>query len=233
MSSFAAVIFDMDGVLLDTPRIHREVWREFASNARWPQVRNYESTSAGRRSKDVLEELIGHEVSGRQIDDVVASLHRDFLRRCQGNDLVFPDMRRTVEQLRGKVPIALATSAPRYVAREMLDDLFPSFDVTITSDECAKGKPDPEVYDRARTALSGVASPTLAIEDTAIGVKSAVAAGCTTWALALDPSAASDIVAAGASVAVTDVKDLANLIVSSAGRSSWPVGDGVFESLNR
>lgn len=232
MSSVAAVIFDMDGVLLDTPRIHREVWREFASNAPWPEVRNYESTSAGRRSRDVLEELIGHKVSSRQIDEVVASLHGDFLRRCQGNDLVFPDMRRAVEQLRGNVPIGLATSAPRYVAREMLDDLFPSFDVTITSDECGKGKPDPEVYARARAELPDCASPALAVEDTAIGVKSAVAAGCTTWALALTPSVASDVIGAGASVAVTGIKDLANLIVSSAG-SSRPADGPILESLNR
>jgi HAD superfamily hydrolase (TIGR01509 family) len=233
MSSFAAIIFDMDGVLLDTPRIHREVWREFASNALWPEIRNYESTSAGRRSKDLLDELIGHKVSSRQIDDIVASLHGDFLRRCRGNDLVFPDMRRAVEQLRGNIPIAVATSAPRYVAREMLDDLFPSFDVTITSDECGKGKPDPEVYARARAALSGAASPTLAVEDTAIGVKSAVAAGCTTWALALNPSAASDMVGAGASVVATGIKDLANLIVRSPGRSCRPAGSAIFEPLNR
>ncbi len=233
MSSVTAVIFDMDGVLLDTPRIHREVWLEFASNAPWPEVRNYQSTSAGRRSKDVLEELIGHEVSGRQIDDVVASLHGDFLRRCRGNDLVFPDMRRAVEQLRGNIPIALATSAPRYVAREMLDDLFPSFDATITSDECGKGKPDPEVYARARAALSNVASSALAVEDTAIGVKSAVAAGCTTWALALNSTVAADVVGAGASVVVTGVHDLANLIVSSAGSTSRPSGDEILEPLNR
>lgn len=224
MSSIGAVIFDMDGVLLDTPRIHREVWLEFASNAPWAEVRNYESTSAGRRSRDVLEELIGHKVSNRQIEDIVVSLHGDFLRRCRGMDLVFPAMRQAVEQLRGAIPIALATSAPRYVAVEMLDDLFPCFDATITSDECGKGKPDPEVYARARAALANVAAPALAVEDTAIGVKSAVAAGCTTWALALTPTVASDVVGAGASVVVSDIRGLANLIVSSAGWSSRPSG---------
>lgn len=233
MNSVGAVIFDMDGVLLDTPRIHREVWLEFASNAPWAEVRNYESTSAGRRSRDVLDELIAHLVSPGQIEDIVTSLHGDFLRRCRGEDLVFPAMRQAVEQLRGHVPIALATSAPRYVAVEMLDDLFTSFNATITSDECSKGKPDPEVYARARAALENVPSPALAVEDTSIGVKSAVAAGCTTWALAPDPTVASEAVRAGASVVVSDVSELADLIVRSASWSSRPSRGDVLVPLDR
>ncbi|MFT4468520.1 HAD family hydrolase [Arthrobacter sulfonylureivorans] len=220
MKTDSAIIFDMDGVLLDTPKIHREVWRDFASTAPWPAVRHYRALSAGRRSRDVLEELIGDEVPDQQIEDIVASLHRDFLRRCRGSDLVFPAMRRTVEQLRGTIPLALATSAPRHVAREMLDDLFPSFDAVITSDECATGKPDPEVYGRARTALGKGTSPVLAVEDTAIGVQAAVAAGCTAWALALNPVSASAVITAGASVVAVSVAELADLIVSFAERSA-------------
>jgi beta-phosphoglucomutase-like phosphatase (HAD superfamily) len=119
------------------------------------------------------------------------------------------------------VPVAIATSAPSHVARALLGDLFFAVDVAITSDDCRKGKPNPEVYLRARRALGLEEGEVLVIEDTGIGVRAGVAASCDVWAIAVEPVTASACHEAGASVVARDAQSMASLAAahfSSAAR---------------
>jgi beta-phosphoglucomutase len=218
---YLGLVLDMDGVVVDTPALHRRVWTEFTETAPWPEVRRHRPGSAGRRSRDVLTELLGERLDETEIDAIVAGLHADFLRLVSTSDTVFPAMRLLIGSLTGRVPLAIATSAPRHVVESLLGDLLSSVDAVITSDECRAGKPDPEVYLRATRALGLEGGDVLVIEDTAIGARAAVAAGCDVWAIAVDPVAASACHEAGATVVVRDADAMASLVAtqfSTAGR---------------
>ena len=205
------LILDMDGVIVDTPALHRKVWSDFVRRAPWPEVRAHRSRSSGRRAQDVLSEILGHRLDRAEIGRVVDGLHGDFLRLLGTRDVVFPGMRALVERTGRDLPIAVATSAPRCVADALLGDLIERFDVVVTSEDCAVGKPDPEAYVYAREGLGIAPGRALVIEDTAIGVRAAVAAECETWAIAADAESAEACFAAGARVIGRDADGAAGL----------------------
>ncbi|WP_235500811.1 HAD family hydrolase [Agreia sp. Leaf335] len=202
----------MDGVIVDTPALHRRVWSEFVNTAPWPEVREYRPGAAGRRSKDVLTELLGERLSDDEIDDVVAGLHTKFLHLAASEDRVFPAMRSFIRSASGRIPLAIATSAPGHVVRGLLGELVDSVDVTITSDDCRAGKPNPEVYLRARRAMGLEQRNVLVVEDTGIGVRAGVAADCDVWAIAVSPDAASACHEAGASVMARGAAQMASIL---------------------
>lgn len=209
---FDGLVLDMDGVIVDTPALHRRVWAEFVDAAPWPELRERPPGSAGRRSKDVLTEVLGERLSGEEIDGIVAELHTRFLRLAEDADTVFPAMRDLIGRVAGRVPVAIGTSAPRHVVERLLGDLLASVDATITSDECDAGKPSPEVYVRARQALGLADGRVLVVEDTAIGVAAGVAAGCDVWAIVTEPDAAAACLRAGASIITRDADAMAALV---------------------
>jgi HAD superfamily hydrolase (TIGR01509 family) len=209
---YEGLVLDMDGVIVDTPALHRRVWSEFIDSAPWPEIHERRPGAVGRRSKDVLSELLSARLSETEIDGIVAGLHARFLDLASARDTVFPAMRSLIRELSGTVPLAIATSAPSHVARTLLGDLFFSVDVAITSDDCRKGKPNPEVYLRARRALGLEEESVLVIEDTGIGVRSGIAASCDVWAIAVEPVTASACHEAGASVVTRDAEAMASLV---------------------
>lgn len=210
--AFDGLVLDMDGVIVDTPTLHRRVWAEFVESAPWPELRDRPRGAVGRRSKDVLTEVLGDRVDRGEIDGIVADLHTRFLRLARARDTVFPGMRALITGLSGRVPLAIGTSAPRHVVRELLGDVLGMVDVTITSDECAAGKPDPEVYVRACAGLGLPADRVLVIEDTSIGVRAGTAAGCAVWAIAVEPTTASTALEAGAVVVARDAEEMASIV---------------------
>ncbi len=211
-SAFDGLVLDMDGVIVDTPALHRRVWSEFVDTAPWPEVRERRPGVVGRRSKDVLAELLGNRLDEEEIDAIVSTLHQRFLELAAETDTVFPAMRTLLRSLAWQVPLAIGTSAPRHVVQCLLGDLLDCVDVAITSDECDAGKPDPEVYLRARGALGLAGGRVLVIEDTAIGVRAGVAAGCEVWAIAQDSAAASTCYIAGATVVARNPSVIASLV---------------------
>lgn len=212
LPAFDALILDMDGVIVDTPSLHRRVWTEFVERAPWPEVRAQRSRSSGRRAQDVLTELLAHRLSSGEIDRVVEELHGDFLRLRGDLDTVFPAMRELIGA--SDFPLAVATSAPRHVVEALLGDLVDRFEVVVTSEDCAAGKPNPEAYRRAREGLGVAPGRALVVEDTAIGVTAAVAAECVAWAIVSDDAAAAACYAAGAAVLCRDAATAAGLVRS-------------------
>ncbi|MGW0768175.1 HAD-IA family hydrolase [Streptomyces sp. NPDC002676] len=175
-----AVLFDMDGTLVDTERL----WWEAVE-----QVAGRPLTEADQ--PDVLGRPVEHTAawlaasSGRADADLAADLHREFAERVRTGIVPRPGARELLDELaRDGVPTALVTASPRAVAEVVLEALGAHrFAASVTADDTPRTKPAPDPYLAACRALGVDPAACVAVEDTETGVASAEAAGCAVLAV--------------------------------------------------
>ncbi|MET8167161.1 HAD-IA family hydrolase [Streptomyces sp. NPDC005329] len=175
-----AVLFDMDGTLVDTERLWWEAVERVAGRA---------LTEADR--PEVLGRPVEHTAhwlattTGRPAAGLAEALHREFADRVRAGVVPRPGALALLDALaREGVPTALVTASPRAVADTVLDALGASrFAVTVTADDTEHTKPAPDPYLAACRALGVDPAACVAVEDTETGVTSAEAAGCAVLAV--------------------------------------------------
>lgn len=175
-----AVLFDMDGTLVDTERLWWEAVEQVAgrplSEADQPEVlgRPVEHTAAWLAAP-----------TGRTEADLAAELHREFAARVRTGIVPRPGALDLLDALAAAgVPTALVTASPRAVADVVLDALGAGrFAVSVTADDTDRTKPAPDPYLAACRALGVDPASCVAVEDTETGVASAEAAGCAVLAV--------------------------------------------------
>jgi HAD superfamily hydrolase (TIGR01509 family) len=176
-----AVLFDMDGLLLDTERLARDIWYAVA------RERGYELTDA------IYLPILGTNVAGtkRVIQDAfghatpVDAMHREKHHRLEaairaGQVPVKPGASALLDTLSARgIRAAVATSTGHALARLKLQvtGLLPRFEALAGGDEVTHGKPAPDVYLLAAARLGVNPARCLALEDSANGVRAARAAG--------------------------------------------------------
>jgi len=175
-----AVVFDMDGVLVDTEHLWDEV-RE-ALTEEW----------GGRYTPEAQEAMMGmsspewsrylHEVVGlREPPEVInAEVVRRMLERYEMDLPVVPGAVEAVRRLAAAgYRLAVASSSNRELIDAVLRrlELTSVFDVTVSSEEVARGKPAPDVYLETARRLSVEPARCAAIEDSGSGIRAAHAAG--------------------------------------------------------
>jgi len=175
-----AVVFDMDGVLVDTEHLWDEV-RE-ALTEEW----------GGRYTPEAQEAMMGmsspewsrylHEVVGlREPPEVInAEVVRRMLERYEMDLPVVPGAVEAVRRLAGAgYRLAVASSSNRELIDAVLRrlELTSAFDVTVSSEEVARGKPAPDVYLETARRLGVPPGRCVAIEDSASGIRAAHSAG--------------------------------------------------------
>jgi len=179
-----AVLFDMDGVLVDSEPAHLAVSLESLEHFGLPapDIEQWEVIFFGRPDRDGLAEwFLRHQLTG-DIEAVMADKLARFERRFAELVTPFEDGQWLARELhRHGIPLALVTGARRDEANLVLDrfDLNDVFAVSITSDESITGKPDPRPYLMGAEALGVEASDCVVIEDAVPGLRAAEAAGAT------------------------------------------------------
>ncbi|MEP6843728.1 MAG: HAD family phosphatase [Pseudolysinimonas sp.] len=182
----AAVLWDMDGTLVDTEGywLIAETELVHAWGGQWSVEDGLAlvGSSLVRSSRIIASrgvELEPDEIVQLLTDRVLDQLKDDVPWRPGARDLL------TALHV-AKVPTALVTMSIRRMADHVAAAAgFPAFDVVIAGDEVINGKPDPEPYLRATQALGVDPSDCIAVEDSEFGVASAVASGATTLAVPL------------------------------------------------
>lgn len=179
-----AVLFDMDGVLVDSEPAHLEVTRESLQHfgLPTPDDDDWEAIFFGRPDRDGLAEwFLRHQIPG-DIEAVMADKLARFERRFAELVTPFEDGQWLARELhRHRLPLALVTGARRDEANLVLErfDLCDVFPVSISSDESITGKPDPRPYLMGAEALGVPAGSCVVIEDAIPGLRAAEAAGAT------------------------------------------------------
>ncbi|MFI0526089.1 MAG: HAD family hydrolase, partial [Ilumatobacteraceae bacterium] len=181
----AAVLWDMDGTIVDTEPYWIECEYELVAEfgGQWDQEKAHSLVGNDLRvSAAIIRDRGGVDLP---IDDIVNRLLDGVIARVQRKVPWRPGARETLAELRkAGIPCALVTMSWARFADAVVKALPPgSFDVVITGDEVTHGKPHPEPYLKAASRLGVRAKHCVAIEDSPTGVRSAVAAGCRTFAV--------------------------------------------------
>ena len=173
------VIFDLDGVIVDSEGLWDEVRRELARDhgRPWPPgaTRAMMGMSAPEWSRH-MRDVVGVPLSPRDID---AEVVRRLTARYEEALPLIPGAVEAVRALGARWPLALASSSNRPVIEVVLEraGLAPLFRATVSSEEVARGKPAPDVYLEALRRLGTPPARTAAVEDSANGIRAAHAAG--------------------------------------------------------
>jgi len=174
-----AVVFDMDGVLIES----EEVWDEVREQ--------YVRERGGRYDAEIQRAMMGmsspewsrylHETAG--VSDEPRTINEEVVRRMlaayrERLPLVHGAVE-AVRRLAARYPLGLASSSNRPIIDTVLDvsGLAPYFDATVSSEEVARGKPAPDVYLEAARRLGVDPTRCAAVEDSHGGIRSAKAAG--------------------------------------------------------
>ncbi|MFJ9579056.1 HAD-IA family hydrolase [Streptomyces sp. NPDC101191] len=147
-----------------------------------------EAPASGTSASATGAPATGTSASAAPAGALAAALHREFADRVRAGVVPRPGALALLSALaRDGVPTALVTASPRSVADIVLDALgalgAPAFAVSVTADDTARTKPEPDPYLAACRALGVEPARCVAVEDTPTGVASAEAAGCAVLAV--------------------------------------------------
>ncbi|WP_234019704.1 HAD-IA family hydrolase [Streptomyces sp. CNS654] len=170
---FAAVLLDVDGVLLDSTAAHRRVWTAWAANHRLDVEFVWKSTF-GRRPEDTIRDVAPH------LDPAVERIALDGLLVSErGSFPPLPGASDLLARLYGR-PWAIVTSGSRETTQERFHAAaLPLPEVQIYGEDVDQAKPAPDCYLLAAERLGVLPTECAVIEDAPAGVEAAVVAGCT------------------------------------------------------
>jgi HAD superfamily hydrolase (TIGR01509 family) len=174
-----AVVFDLDGVIVDSEHLWDEVREELAHErgGRWHDRAQADmmGMSAPEWSR-YMHDVIGLAEPPEEIDDEVV---RRLLARYEERLPLIDGAVEAVERLAGQFRLAVASSSNRRVIDAVLatSGLAPLFEVVVSSEEVAHGKPAPDVFLEAARRLGVPPERCAAVEDSGNGIRAAHAAG--------------------------------------------------------
>ena len=182
----AGIIFDFDGVIVDSHPVHIEAWKAFFRSA-GKAVGDEELSfvTEGAKREEILRRFLG-DLTPEQIELYGAEKERLYQARASEVKLI-----RGVAEFLGQVdvagvPVAVATSGSRNRVERTLEafGLLHRFRAIVTAEDVAKGKPDPALFLLAASRLRAAANQILECEDAIAGVCAARAAGMKCMAIA-------------------------------------------------
>jgi HAD superfamily hydrolase (TIGR01509 family) len=174
-----AVVFDLDGVLLDTEQLWDEVREGLARERGGEWSERAQADMMGMSSPEWSRYM--HDVVGlrESPDEIAAEVVRRMAERYRERLPLIPGAREAVERLAARWPLGLASSSNRPLIDLALQTsgLAPLFAATVSSEEVARGKPAPDVYLETTRRLAVDPARAAAVEDSRNGIRSAHAAG--------------------------------------------------------
>jgi HAD superfamily hydrolase (TIGR01509 family) len=180
------VIFDLDGVIVDSHPIHKQAWKTFFCSL-GKQVSDDELVFVleGNKRDDILRHFLG-ELTDQQLMDYGARKESLFKHSANGLRTIDGLMPFLDQIEKEHMPIALASSASRSRVHYMLERLHlrGRFRVVITGDDVIKGKPDPEIFRLTTDGLAMQPRQVLVCEDSVSGIDAAKKLGMKCLAIA-------------------------------------------------
>lgn len=185
-----AVIFDFDGVLVDSEPLHEEAIRQTAAAVRgWGMTRDHFHQMVGKgdpHAFELLARVHGSVVSPRDIEALCEQKHARSLELiAAGRFSVQPGAAELAGRVGATRPVGVCSGSRREVVCGMLDrsGLATHMRCVVTHEDVERPKPDPEGYRLAARLLGATAENCVVIEDSPTGIRAGVAAGMTVIAV--------------------------------------------------
>jgi HAD superfamily hydrolase (TIGR01509 family) len=183
--AWEAILFDNDGVLVDTEALYFQANREALASVGIPLEESDYVELFLRTGRGAFHLAEARGVSPAEIADLRAARDRRYGELVATADIGIPDVAALVPALAGRYRLAIVTSSePDPFARtHARTGLLPHFELVLTRDCYARSKPDPEPYLEAVRRLGLSPDRCLVIEDSERGLAAAKAAGLTCWVI--------------------------------------------------
>jgi beta-phosphoglucomutase len=175
-----AIIFDMDGVIVDSNPMHREAWAAFNRRFGMETTEEMHQRMYGRRNDQIVRDFFGDGLSAEEVAARGAAkeeLYREMIA-ARLDDMLVPGVREFLQNYRG-APTGLASNAEPPNIDFLLDrsGLRPYFQVVVDGLQVTHPKPDPEIYLLAAAQLHTPPADCIVFEDSYSGVEAARKAG--------------------------------------------------------
>jgi beta-phosphoglucomutase len=177
-----AILFDLDGTIVNTDPIHYQVWQKMLlSYDIQIDETFYKSRISGRLNPEIVKDILPQlsATAGEKFADEKEAVFRQFASHLQP----LPGFAELIAWTNiHQLKRALVTNAPRLNAEFMLEvlEIQQDFSTVVLADDCIAGKPDPAPYQVALNKLGIKADQAIALEDSPSGIRAAVGAGIRT-----------------------------------------------------
>jgi beta-phosphoglucomutase len=176
-----AVLWDLDGTLIDSEREHWHAWRETMAAEGIPVTFEQFASTFGRRNASFLPEWLGAGASPERVEQVAHAKEACFRRLIETEPVTaLPGAAAWIERLheRGWLQ-AIASSAPRLNVDAMLRSagIGKQIEVIVAAEDVRIGKPDPQVFLLAAQRLGVPPERAIVVEDAVAGIEGARRAG--------------------------------------------------------
>ena len=181
MPSVRAVLWDMDGTLIDSEEYHWIAWRNTMAGEGIPITREQFLASFGQRNDSIVPRWIGGDVTPERIDKIANTkeeMYRALIRTYGIAPL--PGVENWVHRLHQEGWVqAIASAAPRANVDAVLEALSTTrvFQGIVSAEDVHRGKPDPEVFLVAASRVGASPERCIVVEDAAAGIEGARRAG--------------------------------------------------------
>lgn len=175
-----ALIWDMDGVLVDSGEAHYAAWKHLFDELGRPLTRQQVAETLGMANEAILRLWLGEDIAPAEAN-ALAERKEALFRELVGEHLrVLPGVTAWLERARQRgYRQAVASSAPmaNIVAIVHALGLADAFDLLISGARLPRSKPDPAIFVQAALGLGAAPEETVVLEDAAVGVEAALRAG--------------------------------------------------------
>jgi beta-phosphoglucomutase len=174
------VIFDLDGVLVNTGEFHRRSWYDLAQREGFEMSDELFYSTFGMQNYQIIPMLVGREVTAEELERLSEWKESRYRELISGKLKLLDGVKELIEDLkRAGFLLAIGTSTPLVNLEFMLENVPVDgwFDVYVTGEDVKRGKPEPDTFIMAAEKLSLPRENCVVVEDAVQGVAAGKAAG--------------------------------------------------------